>query len=310
MKKIAIVILHFTNKDLTSQCLESIKKISKINTKNLILKAIIVNNNHKENLKDLEKKFSKFIFIDSGKNLGFAGGNNIGIKQALKEGSDWIFLINNDTILDKNLLVQLFKSSSLIDKTGILGPKVYFAPGYEFHKERYKPEDQGKVIWYAGGLIDWKNVLASHRGVDEVDKGQYDQQEETDFVSGCAMFVKKEVFKKIGLLDERYFLYWEDVDFCRRAIKAGFRVVFVPQAKLWHANAGSSQVGGPLHDYYLTRNRMLFGMKYAPLKTKFALFRESLRLLFTGRSWQKIGIRDFYLKRFGKGSFREAKVVE
>jgi len=302
MKKVAIVILHFTNKNLTVQCLESIKKL---NTKDLILETIIVNNNPKENLEDLKKKFSDFVFLEAGRNLGFAGGNNLGIKQALKDGADFVFIINNDTILDKNLLVRLIKVASLNDESGIFGPKIYFAPGYEFHKEKYKPSDQGKVIWYAGGLIDWQNVLASHRGVDEVDKGQYDEQKETDFVSGCAMFVKREVFEKIGLLDQRYFLYWEDVEFCQRAKKARFKVIYTPQAKLWHLNASSSVVGGPLQDYYITRNRMLFGMKYAPLRSKSALFRESLRLLLLGRRWQKIGIKDFYLRKFGKGSWKD-----
>jgi GT2 family glycosyltransferase len=304
--RVAIVILHFINKKLTSQCLESIKKL---NTKDLILNTLIVNNNPTEALDDLEKKFKDFVFLKAGKNLGFAGGNNVGIKEALKESADFVFIVNNDTILDKNLLVQLVKVASLNGKSGILGPKIYFAPGYEFHKQRYKPEDQGKVIWYAGGIIDWQNVLASHRGVDEVDKGQYDQQVETDFASGCAMMVGKEVFEKIGLLDEKYFLYWEDVDFCQRAKRVGFKVVYAPQAKLWHANAGSSVVGGPLQDYYLTRNRMFFGLKYAPWWTKTALIRESTRIFLTGRKWQKIGIKDFYLRKFGKGSWKDQEVV-
>lgn len=298
--QVAIVILHFLNKELTFQCLESVKKLSR---KGFKLETVVVNNNPQEDLKDLEKKFADFIFLKTGKNLGFTGGNNIGIRQALGSKADWIFLVNNDTILDKNLAVQLIKVGESDEKIGILGPKIYFAPGYEFHKERYKPSERGKVIWFAGGLIDWQNVLASHRGVDEVDKGQYDQQIETDFVSGCAMLVKREVFEKIGLLDERYFLYWEDADFCQGAKKAGFKVIYAPQAKLWHANAGSSAVGGPLQDYYLTRNRMLFGLRYAPLRTKVALIRESAKILLAGRKWQKIGIRDFYLRKFGKGSY-------
>lgn len=301
MKKVSLVILHFVNKILTEQCLESVKKLE---TKGFDLETIVVNNNPQENLKDLEKKFSYFLFIETGRNLGFTGGNNVGIKQALGGKADWILLINNDTILDKNLIVQLIKVGELDEKIGILGPKIYFAPGYEFHQERYKPSEQGKVFWYAGGKIDWQNVLASHRGVDEVDEGQYDKVEETDFVSGCAMMVKREVFEKIGLLDSRYFLYYEDSDFCQRAKRAGFKVVYMPKAKLWHLNAESSAVGGPLQDYYITRNRLLFGMRFAPLRARLALFRESLRLLFSGSKWQRIGVRDFYLRRFGRGSYK------
>jgi len=300
MKKLSLVILHFINQELTDQCLES---VGKLNRKGFELQTIVVNNNPQENLKDLEKKFSDFVFIETGKNLGFTGGNNLGIKQALGGKADWIFVVNNDTILDKDLIVQLIKVGESDEKIGILGPKIFFAPGYEFHKERYKPNERGKVIWYAGGLIDWQNVLASHQGVNEVDKGQYEEQIETDFISGCAMMVKREVFEKIGLLDEKYFLYLEDNDFCQRAKRAGFNLVCAPKAKLWHANAGSSAVGGPLQDYYITRNRMLFGFRYAPWRTKSALIRESIKLLFAGRKWQKRGIRDFYLRKFGKGSY-------
>jgi len=243
MKKVFIVVLHYKGKQFTRQCLLSLEKTK---TAGFSLKAVVVDNNSPEPITDLKKEFNRYIFIENKENLGFAEGNNVGIRKALQDGADYVFVVNNDTILDKNLLVQLFKVASLNDKqslllrnkTAILGPKIYFAPGYEYHKERYKENDQGKVFWYAGGIIDWQNILVSHRGVDEVDHGQYDEEAETGFTSGCAMFVKREVFEKIGLFDKRYFLYLEDVEFCQRAKKAGFEVVYTPKAKLWHANAG------------------------------------------------------------------------
>lgn len=301
MIKVAIVILHFAEKKQTLSCLLSINKLE---AKGLKTEVIVVNNNPKENLHDLETKFNKFSFLETGKNLGYAAGNNFGIRKALKEKPDFVFVINNDTVLDEKILLNLIEFAKTDKKIGILGPKIYFAPGDEFHKERYQVKDQGKVIWYAGGLIDWLNIVSSHRGVDEIDHEQYDTPMETDFVSGCAMLVKKEVWEKIGFFDERFFLYWEDVDFCQRARKAGFKIVFVPQAKLWHANAGSSEVGGVLHDYYMTRNRLLFGIRYTRFKTKLALFKQSLKIIFQGRPWQKIGVRDFYLRKFGQGSLK------
>jgi len=300
MKKIALVILHFKNKELTFNCLNSIRNLV---VKGFSLEVIVVDNSLENELLDLRSKFKEFVFLSTEENLGFTGGNNLGIKKALEDKADYLFIVNNDTILDKNLLVSLFREMENDASIGILGPKIYFIPGYEFHKERYKPAEEGKVFWYAGGIIDWQNILASHRGVDEVDKGQYEEEAETNFVSGCAMFVRREVFEKIGLFDERYFLYWEDIDFCFRAKKAGFKVFFSPAAKLWHANAGSSQAGGPLHDYYMTRNRMLFGLRCGSLRTKQALVREAFKLAFRGTPWQKRAIRDFYLKRFGQGSY-------
>lgn len=292
--KVFIIILNFNGKDFIFQCLESVKK----------LETIVVDNASTDGSVGLvEQRYKEVKILRNKNNLGFAEGNNVGIRYALKNGADYVLILNSDTIVEENLVVQLIKVANLDPKIGILGPKIYFAPGFEFHKERYKPKEKGRVIWYAGGKIDWNNVLASHRGVDEVDKGQYEKTEETDFASGCCLFVKREVFEKIGLFDPKYFLYLEDNDFCQRARKADFRVVYVPKAKMYHLNAGSSRVGGPLHDYYLTRNRLLFGMRYAPYRARLALFKESLKLLIFGRKWQKVGIRDFYLRKFDKGSY-------
>jgi len=120
-----------------------------------------------------------------------------------------------------------------------------------------------------------------------------------DFVSGCAMMVKKEVFKKIGLLDERYFLYLEDLDFCHRVAKSGFKILFDPKAIVWHKNAGSSASGSKLQEYYITRNRLLFGQKHASLKMKLLLLKEALRILMSDNKIKREAIRNFFLRRFG-----------
>ena len=299
--KVDIVTLHYKNQSLVDQCLTAIKRMQ---LDNLELKVIVVNNNPQENLTKLKNKYPDFEFLEAGENLGFAEGNNLGLKQALDSGAKYFLLLNNDALVGKDLLVNLIKSMELNKQIGIVSPKIYFAPGYEFHHDRYQEKERGKVIWYAGGKMDWQNLLVSHRGVDEVDHAQYEECEETDFATGCAMLIKREVFEKIGLLDGKYFLYLEDLDFCQRAKNAGFKVFYNPFAIVWHLNAGSSEVGGGLHDYYITRNRLLFGLRYAPLRTKFSLVKESLRLLFYGRSWQRKGVADFYLGKLGRGSYR------
>lgn len=303
MNKLAIVILHFNGKEDTLECLESIKKLSR---DNYDLLNIIVDNGSKENfrLEEFSLKNEKIKIIRSDKNLGFAGGNNVGIKYALDQGASYVLLLNNDTVLDKNLIKELLKAVQSTDQVGIAVPKIYFAKGFEYHKDKYKEEDLGKVIWYAGGNMDWKNVIGYHRGVDEVDHGQFDVAEETDFATGCCMLVRKEAFEKIGLLDEKYFLYYEDSDFSQRIKNAGYKIVYDPKAMLWHKNAGSAGgSGSSLQDYYITRNRLRFGSEYASFRTKLSLFRESVSLLVKGRTWQKKGVLDFYLKRLGKGSY-------
>ena len=278
--RIAIIVVSFkVEKDLRA-CLASLKKLS-------------------------PGKYKTRIFvIDNNKiNLGFAGGNNSGIKQALSWGADFVLILNPDTLVDKNLIKELLREIKDKPEVGIAGSKIYFAPSYEFYKNRYDKKDHGKVFWWAGGKVDWKNVMTKHIGVDEIDNGQFDVSGETETIPGTAMFIRREVFVKVGFFDEKYFLYFEESDFCQRAKQSGFKLWYVPKAVVWHKNAQSSGVGSGLQDYYITRNRLLFGFKYAPLRSKFNLLEEAIKLLFIGRPWQRRGVLDFLLNKFGKGSF-------
>ena len=152
--------------------------------------------------------------------------------------------------------------------------------------------------------MDWKNVIGAHRGVDEVDKGQFDTVETIDYASGCCMLIKRSVLEKVGLFDDRYFLYYEDADFSERVKRKGSEILFCPKAVLWHKNAESAGgSGSDLQDYYISRNRLLFGVKYAPIRSKIALIKEGWKIARSGRKWQRQGIIDFYSQKFGKGSY-------
>lgn len=297
MKKVFIVILNYNGEGFILDCLESVKKLTSENFK---LEIVVVDNGSTDNsVKLIKRKFPKVRLIENKENLGFCKGNNIGIEYAIKKKADYIMLLNNDTIVDSNLVVNLL--AGFKDGVGIVSPKIYFASGYEFHKKRYKPGERGKVIWYGGGRIDWENVLLSHCNVDEVDRGQFDKARETDFATGCCMMVKSEVFEKIGLFNEKYFLYYEDADFSMRVRRAGLKIIFYPKGKLWHLNAGSiGGSGSSLQDYYLTRNRLFFGMKYGRFKVKLSLLKEAFLLLFKGEGHRKRAVIDFLVGRFGR----------
>lgn len=302
MTKVAIVVLNRNGKNLTLDCLTSLEDLT--SPKDVeIVKVVVDNGSTDDSVASIKEEFPGVVVLQTSANLGFAEGNNVGFRYSLKKGADFVIVLNNDTIADQ-ALVEAFLETAQRVKTGIIAPKIYFAPGYEFHKDRYQQEQRGKVIWYAGGLVDWKNVIASHRGVDEVDSGQYDQVQETDFASGCCFLVPREIFEKIGFFDKRYFLYWEDNDFSQRAKKAGFKIFYAPKARLWHLNAGTAGgSGSSLQEYFITRNRLLFGLKFAPLRAKIALLRQSISLLLKGNKWQRQGVLDFYLGRVGKGSY-------
>lgn len=229
MNNIYIIVLNFNGEKETKECLNSLSKVS---FDGVGLNTIVVDNNSQPPLDiDLSKYENLNLeIIRNQKNLGFSGGMNVGIKKALQERADYVLILNNDTLVDSNFLMPLYAVLSDNKTAGIAVPKIYYAKGYEFHKNRYKKEDLGKVIWYAGGRVDPKTVYGENFGVDEVDRGQFDKEKEIEASTGCCMLVKREVFEKIGFFNENYFLYYEDADLSFRAREAGYKIFFVPNS--------------------------------------------------------------------------------
>lgn len=305
MVKVAIVILNWNGRDDTLECLESIRSLTIINFQLLV---VVVDNGSTDGSVPALAGFRfpagfQYRLVETGENLGFAAGNNVGAKCALEDGADFVLVLNNDTVVNHDLVVQLIEAANIHKEAGVFSPKIYFAPGFEYHKDRYKKAELGRVIWYAGGKFDWRNVLGSNRGVDEVDRGQYNRVIKTDFATGACMFIRCEVLQAAGFFDGRYFLYLEDVEFSYRAKRHNWQVLYIPKAYLWHKVSQASQIGGQLHDYYITRNRLLFGTRYAPFRAKIALAREAVGFLLFGREWQRQAVADFFVGRLGRGSF-------
>ncbi len=299
MNKTAVIIPHYKNEKDTYECLESLYKNSSPIDYITILIAVETSSKF---LSQIRSQFSKLITITLENNIGFSASINKGLKKALEKSCEYMILLNNDVLVGRNLVNRMVDFAKKESCLGLVSPKIYFAPGCEFHNNRYKKEEKGRVIWYAGGLFDWANVYASHRGVDEVDKGQYDNTEETDFATGCCMLIKKQVLDKIGFFDEKYFLYFEDIDYSVRAKKNGFEVYYYPGAFLWHKNASSSgRPGSSVHIYYQLRNRLYFGFKYASAKTKKALILDSVRLILKD-GIQRKAVLDYFLGKMGKGN--------
>ncbi|OGM03114.1 hypothetical protein A2115_03425 [Candidatus Woesebacteria bacterium GWA1_41_8] len=303
--KISVVIVNWNRKEDTLQCLSALAKSQLEGANGQI---IVIDNASTdgsiEAIKGFHIKNFELRLIRNSTNLGFAKGNNIGMRAGMVWGADFILLINNDLSVSPELIKDMIGEAQEKSSSGAISPKIYFEKGFEFHKDRYKKTQLGKVIWYAGGDIDWDNVLGSNHGVDEVDEGQYEKTVETDFATGACMLLRREALNQVGIFDERYFMYLEDGDLCVRLKKKGWAVSYTPHAQAWHKVAQSSGIGSELNDYYITRNRLYFGFKYAPVRAKIALLREAARFLFSGRVWQKRAVRDFFFLRMGKGSFK------
>lgn len=301
--QVSVIVLSWNSADYIGKCLDSLQKVSV--PSGVDFRVILVDNASSDNsVKYLTKKYPQHELLVNQSNLGYAQGNNVGIQKALENGSDFVWIVNPDVEVHPKSLTALLAGARNFPQGGIFGSKIYFAPGFEFHKDRYTKKDIGKVIWYAGGNMDWGNMEGHHRGVDEVDSDKYNRDLETDFVTGASMFVRSQVYRDIGLLDSRFFLYYEENDFCQRAKAAGWKLMYIPDSIAWHANAQATGIGSGLQDYYITRNRLFFGLRHAPFYTKLLLIKQSIWLYFNGRPWQKRGVLDFYLGRLGTGSYQ------
>ena len=236
---ISLVIVNYNTKSDTDECLKSLAKVS---GREIKFTVIVVDNGSIEQYqlpRGLDKK--RFEVVRSEANLGFTGGNNLGIFYSIeKYNSDYVLLLNNDTVVDTLFLKRLAECSQENPEYGLICPKIYFYKGNEYHKKEYARSELGSVLWYAGGSIDWQNLAAFHRGVDEVDRGQFDSFQGSDFATGCCVLIKREVLEKVGTFDKRFFLYFEDVDLSVRTRRAGYEIGFCPASIVWHKNAGSS----------------------------------------------------------------------
>jgi GT2 family glycosyltransferase len=297
---IAIITVNFHSDQDTIELLQGISRQDISDKHNLT--TYVVDNSRSASLAKKISRMPRVTYIESPGNIGFATGNNLGLRQAVADGAQILILLNNDTLIRPDFISQVMKSRITKSDVGMVGGLIYFAPGFEY-KDTYSKKDLGRVIWYAGGEFDAANVYGSHRGVDEVDIGQYSSTNKTGFVTGCLMVLKADVLAKAGYFDDRFFLYLEDLDLCHRVAKAGYKVIYDPSIQIHHKVAQSSGIGSPLNDYFITRNRLLFGFKHSPLRTKLALFREALRKLFVGTEAQKVAIKDFFMLNFYKGSF-------
>jgi GT2 family glycosyltransferase len=330
MPKVFIIILHWNNLTDTLECLESLQKIDYPN-----YQVVVIDNGSEKKFKVLIRQpADKIKIIYNQENLGFAGGNNVGIKYALNEGADYVLLLNDDTITAPDFLNKLIEAAESDKKISLAGPKIYFYPApfgdikkftqsaipercgvYENKARLRTATARQDRIWSAGGKLNWLYNKATLRGWNEIDKGQYDfpKIQKTFHLTGCCILIKKAALEKIGPITEDYFLYYEDTDWSLRARQAGYKCVFVPSAKIWHKISRSAAAESPAYIYYHVRNGLIFAQKFAPWHIKpfihldalWRIKKQIFKLLFMPqkRIWARailLGIKDFYLGRRGE----------
>lgn len=289
------VILNTNRRDDTLACLDSLAR------GNYPRHSAIVLDNHSTDgsVDAIRKQYPDVQIVNLQENLGYAGNNNVGIRMALDQGADWVFVLNEDTVQDADCLARLIAVGEKDASIGILGPMVYHF-------------DEPDYIQSGGGILgpNWESI---HLAKDEPDRGQRSETRPVEWVSGCAILVRRQVIEQVGMIDARFFYYWEETEWCLRAGKAGWKVVHVPAAKLWHKGVQRNYTPKPSLMYYSTRNRLLMLSKHhAPLRAWLHALGGTLRTLVSwsirpkwrskrahrDAMWQ--GLVDFLRGRWGK----------
>lgn len=246
--KVSIVILNWNQKDMTLACLRSLQKISYPNYEIIL----VDNGSTDDSVSTIRREFPDIEIIENERNLGVAGGRNVGIEYAQQKGTDYLLFLDNDTIVDKDFITEMVRVGENDRRVGILTGKIYF------YSEPNK-------IWCAGGSLSLYRRHISAIGYDEIDKGQYDDLREVSHVAGCCLMIKKKVIDEIGILDQNFIEYFtEDTDWCLRARKRGYKIMYVPNARLWHHVIKKTSVS-ERYWYLKGRNMMLLMRKHARL---------------------------------------------
>lgn len=238
---ISVITVNYNQAEVTSCLLSSLEACSYTN-----LEIIVVDNGSVEDCRFLKLKFPHIQLIHNSKNLGFAGGNNVGL--SIAKGS-FVLFVNNDVEVQPDFLEALLLPFMEDETTCATSPKIKY----------YHSRDQ---IQYAGShAVNPFTLKNKHIGTGEFDYGQYDQTRKTDYAHGACMLVSIETIRKIGFMDESYFLYYEEQDWCERMNRSGGSIYYVFNSVVLHKESISTGKNSPLKVFYLTRNRLLFARK-------------------------------------------------
>lgn len=269
-----IIIPQWNNHEYTLKCIQSIYLAKYPYYKIVVIDDASNNNSYTLLLQKLKGIDS----IRNNVNLGFAGSCNVGINKAIENSADYIFILNNDTIIEENCIDECVKVMQMNDTIGICQPKILFS-----HRRNH--------IDSTGQFVDLL-MLHTERGKDEVDEGQYDQYKNIFACKGAAMFIRTKMIREIGYFDETYICNYEDIDLCWRAILSGYKITLVPMAIVYHShhspsmqqvklisiyNSYKNQIRTMLKNYLL-KNLIL----YVPIALVFCLF-ESLAYTMAGK---------------------------
>lgn len=242
---VCFVLLTWNQRLDTLECLSSVTRQSYSN-----YQVVLLDNASSDGTREaVQAQFPDVDYIFNDRNLGFSVAVNKGIRRALERGADFVFLLNNDTVVDEAMLDHMVQHSN-DNSVGMLIPKIYYY-------------SQPQTIWSVGAGINPWNLEQRGEARGTLDTGQWERVIERDYVTGCALMMSRQLIERIGVLDEAFFRYYDDTDMSLRARRAGYKILLVPQAKMWHkVAAASGGVQTPSERYWMAHGSVLFFRKH------------------------------------------------
>lgn len=239
---VCIILVNWNQLKLTLDCLKSLEGIDYPNCQ-----IILVDNGSKDgSVAAIREVYPHLAIIENKTNLGFTEANNIGMRQALLQGANYVLLLNNDTVVDSRFISTLVSEAEKDPTIGMVGSKMYYF-------------DQPQTIWCAGNVIDWSNGDVIRLQADEKDPpGCVEAPRDVDFITACSVAIKRSVLENVGLMDANFFIYYSETDWCVRTTRHGYRIVYVPDSRIWHKVSAAMGTSSPATDYYMTRDALLF----------------------------------------------------
>lgn len=263
--RVVVIVLTWNGRKDTLGCLESLQAVDYPNWE-----VLVVDNGSEDGTVDaVRTAYPAVVVIETGRNLGFTGGNNVGVEAALSRGAEFILMLNNDTVVAPDLLRAFVRTAGQYPDAGVFGAKIYFF-------------DEPKRMWFGGASWNPRALLSfENLGQGVLDNGKdFEQVRDTPWANGCALFFRAVVVRTVGMLDDRFFILYEEVDWCFRAQRAGFRCLFVPEAKVWHRVSMTFGGGRSLvYEYFDLRNLLLWTEKNLNVRARMRVWAYTMRLL-------------------------------
>lgn len=259
MMQVAVIVLNWNGKNDTLACLESLQAQNDIQTKIIL----VDNGSDDDSVSAVAEQYPDAEIIETGLNLGYAAGNNIGLNRALELGFEYMLVLNNDTILEPYCIAKLVTDLEQHPDAAAAAPKTFFL-------------DSPATIYYAGGKLN-TDGSPEHVGWGRLDGPEFGSSD-TEWITGCAILFRAQPLKEISLFEAKFFLLFEDLDWSMRARKLGYKLRFVGEAKLWHKGSASfGKTFSPFYWYYYSRNSFLWIERNFSLRQRPRLYLSALR---------------------------------